>query len=81
MQNQINSDGLRADRTSENRIIRFPPITADLFSSAGQLFHLQSSFRNTEEVNRPAVNYINVGHYRNQILVFSLLLFFNYIMI
>lgn len=81
MQNQINSDGLRSDRINENMIISFPPITADLFSSAGQLFYLQSSFRNTEEVNRLAVNYFNVGHYRNHILVFSLLLLFHYIMI
>lgn len=60
-------------------LLRVPPITADLFSSAGQLFYLQSS-RNTEEVNRLAVNDGNVGHYRNQSLVFSLLLLFNYIM-
>lgn len=56
MQNQINSNGLRSVKINENRIIRVPPISADLFSSVGQLFYLQSSFRNTEEVNRLSVN-------------------------
>lgn len=79
MQNLINSDGLRSDRVNENRIIRFPPVIADSFASAGQHFYLQYSFRNTEEANKLAVN--NTGHYRNQILVFSLLLLFHYIMI
>lgn len=56
MQNQINSNGLRSDKINENRIIKVPPISADLLSSVGQLFYLQSSFRNTEKVKWLSVN-------------------------
>lgn len=49
-----------------------------MFASASQLFYCQSSFRNTEEVNRLSVNYVSVGLYRNLVLS-SLLLLYNQI--
>lgn len=69
MQKEIDLDRLRPG-INEKWIIGFPQIRAEMFASAGQLFHCQSSFSNTEEVNRLSVNYINVGLYGNQLCCF-----------